>query len=173
MLPSYTAEEASCDLRNWLHQRARWLKGWLQTWLVHMREPLRLWRDAGIWGSLVVQAMTAAVILSALLHPLFLLWMGAVFLPRLAASERLSLFETGTSAACLTVFVLGYAVSFCCAIKAGRRIDGKLWLVSALTMPIYWLLISAAAWVALWEFAVKPFTWNKTRHGVTRHQQQT
>lgn len=169
MLPTYTAEEASCDFSNWLRQRARWLKGWLQTWLVHMRDPLRLWTEAGTLGSLVIQAMTAGIILSALFHPLFVLWMTASVLPHLLTSTSLSVFEIGAAASYLSVFVLGYGVAFCCAIKAGYRIDGKLWLGSALTMPAYWILVSMAAWVALWEFIVSPFSWNKTRHGVTRH----
>jgi hypothetical protein len=44
MIAASTREEANVALANWLHQRARWLKGFLQTWLVHMRNPLRLRR---------------------------------------------------------------------------------------------------------------------------------
>jgi hypothetical protein len=35
-------------------------------------------------------------------------------------------------------------------------------------MPLYWLLISAAAWLALWQFLRHPHRWNKTRHGFAR-----
>ena len=169
MLPTCTAEEASCDFGNWLRQRARWLKGWLQTWLVHMRDPLRLWSDAGPLGSLVIQAMTAGIILSALLHPFFVLWMGVSVLPRLFSGYALSVLEIGAAASYLSVFSLGYGISFCCAVKAGYHIDGKLWLGSALTMPFYWMIVSLAAWLAVWEFIFTPFRWNKTRHGVSRH----
>ena len=31
-------------LSNWIRQRSRWIKGYIQTWLVHMRHPLRLLR---------------------------------------------------------------------------------------------------------------------------------
>ncbi|MCB1434980.1 MAG: hypothetical protein KDK75_21340, partial [Alphaproteobacteria bacterium] len=37
-----------------------------------------------------------------------------------------------------------------------------------MTMPIYWLLMSAAAWYALWQFMTAPFHWNKTEHGLSR-----
>jgi hypothetical protein len=33
-------------------------------------------------------------------------------------------------------------------------------------MPLYWLLISVAAYRALWQFMTAPFTWEKTEHGL-------
>ena len=42
MLDSTTYEEAPAQLMWWLRQRTRWLKGYVQTWLVHMRAPREL-----------------------------------------------------------------------------------------------------------------------------------
>ena len=39
---STTFEEANSDLGNWIRQRSRWVKGYMQTWLVHMRDPWQL-----------------------------------------------------------------------------------------------------------------------------------
>ena len=47
---STTDEEAPIRFKAWLGQRSRWMKGWMQTWGVHMREPRRLWREAGPRG---------------------------------------------------------------------------------------------------------------------------
>jgi hypothetical protein len=33
-------------------------------------------------------------------------------------------------------------------------------------MPLYWLLISGAAYRAVWQFATDRFTWEKTAHGL-------
>jgi hypothetical protein len=44
-----------------------------------------------------------------------------------------------------------------------RRLFRLSWHV--LLMPLYWLLISAAAYRALWQFATAPFKWEKTEHG--------
>ncbi len=41
MLGSTTYEEAPAGFMSWLRQRTRWLKGYMQTWLVHMRDPAR------------------------------------------------------------------------------------------------------------------------------------
>ena len=38
---------------------------------------------------------------------------------------------------------------------------------AALLMPLYWLLISLAAWKGFWQIFTKPFYWEKTRHGLT------
>ena len=72
VLDSVTYEEANVYLGNWMQQRARWFKGFLQTWLVHMRNPLVLRREIGTDGIIVMLGMTFAVIFSALIHPIFL-----------------------------------------------------------------------------------------------------
>ena len=72
MIDSTTYEEAPARFRPWLRQRTRWFKGWMQTWLVHMREPRRLLRDLGLPGFLAFQLVVGGNALAALVHPLFL-----------------------------------------------------------------------------------------------------
>src|SRR5215831_2211538 len=55
VIGSTTYEEAPADCRAWLRQRARWFKGWMQTWLVHMRQPVTLFRAVGACGFLTFQ----------------------------------------------------------------------------------------------------------------------
>jgi hypothetical protein len=50
----------------------------------------------------------------------------------------------------------------------GRGLIG--WRGTLATMPLYWFLMSAAAWLALWQFIASPFHWNKTEHGLSRLQ---
>ena len=45
VLDSITYEEANSQVKNWIRQRSRWIKGYLQTYLVHMRQPLRYFRE--------------------------------------------------------------------------------------------------------------------------------
>src|SRR6185437_10254827 len=56
---------------SWLRQRTRWIKGYLQTWLVHMRDPRALWRELGPRGFIAFQIVIAGTVLSALVHPWF------------------------------------------------------------------------------------------------------
>ena len=71
MLDSDTYEEAPCRFQSWLQQRTRWLKGWMQTYFVHMRHPLKLWRQLGTGRFLGFQVIAGGLIFSALVHPWF------------------------------------------------------------------------------------------------------
>jgi glycosyltransferase XagB len=170
VLASDTLEEANMDLGNWLKQRRRWLKGFLQTWLVHMRAPGQLARNIGIDGFWTAQCMTLGVVGSALFHPFLLafsLWSllpaNMSRLPQTASTHLL----TGLG---LAILIGGYIVSMAIAAKGLRAIGfSRRWPVIA-TLPCYWLLMSVAAWQALWDFFVRPFHWHKTRHGLTLAQ---
>src|SRR6201996_7657145 len=45
VVDSTTFEEASCQAGQWLRQRSRWIKGYMQTLLVHTRRPMQLLRN--------------------------------------------------------------------------------------------------------------------------------
>jgi hypothetical protein len=40
-------------------------------------------------------------------------------------------------------------------------------IVPALLIPAYWLMMSIAAYKALWQLITKPFYWEKTSHGLS------
>ena len=167
-ITSCTFEEANVSLRNWMRQRTRWMKGFLATWLVHMREPLAALQELGPSGFWSMQALTIGVFASALVHPpclvasiLLVTWGHGQPVPSTAADNLIA----GLG---LLVFVLGYAVSMIAAWRALRRYRIFGWWRDLLAMPAYWLLMSVAAWLALWQFIVAPFHWNKTVHGLSR-----
>ena len=70
----------------------------------------------------------------------------------------------------LEVFVLGYGMAMLAGAKALRQRGLKGWWFTIATMPFYWLLMSIAAWMALWQFIFAPFKWNKTEHGLSKLQ---
>jgi len=160
-----TYEEAPTQVRAWLGQRTRWFKGWLQTWLVLMRKPALLVREMGLGPSLVFQVLVGGLILSSLAHPLILGYIGVIV-------WRLAMLEATTVGPLdLTLFALDFANiagSYAVFIALGRigmtqaeRLAvGPRWLLT----PLYWLLISQAAWRAVRELHSNPFFWNKTAH---------
>ena len=157
-------------LGNWLSQRARWLKGFLQTWLVHMRQPVRMMEEVGAAGFWASQAYTAGLVASALFHPFCLgltIWLIA---SGRALSADAGLFATAVAGLNLAVLLSGYAVTMLAGHRGIRRKGIRGWYFTLATMPLYWLLISLAAWMALWQFIVAPFYWNKTEHGVSSFQ---
>jgi glycosyltransferase XagB len=170
VLDSVTYEEANTELGNWTLQRARWLKGFLQTWLVHMRHPLALIKDIGWDGFWVMNAMTFGVVVSALFHPfliahaLYILWSGEL------TGQAVSIEMMSLASLNLVVLFCGYSFAIYASYKALRikKITG--WWRVLMTMPVYWVLMTAAGWMAVWQFIVTPFYWNKTRHGLSSFQ---
>ena len=70
----------------------------------------------------------------------------------------------------LLVFIAGYVLSIMLTHRALRLRGISGWGGTLATMPVYWLLMSGAAWLALWQFMTAPFHWNKTEHGLSRLQ---
>lgn len=164
VLPCETLEEAPNTLSDWLPQRTRWLKGWMQTWLVHTRQPVRTLREMGVVAFSGFHLIFGGMILAALVHPfmyVLLIWQYLTIGPFAMPVDGTGLFVTG-----LTAFNLGLgylSAVLLCALAAMRRGQAGL-LFHLLTLPFYWLLVSAAAWRALWQLLVHPFKWEKTRH---------
>lgn len=161
-----TFEEAPLRLGSWLSQRTRWLKGYMQTYLVHMREPRRFWRETGTIGFAACQLFLLGTILGGLLNPI--LWL--LFAIWLWTGE--GLLGAGAGSIVLAVaplsLVVGNAIIVYLSLLAPLR-RGWLDLVPwALFAPVYWILISLAAWLALFELIGAPFYWAKTKHGLTR-----
>jgi cellulose synthase/poly-beta-1,6-N-acetylglucosamine synthase-like glycosyltransferase len=171
VLDSTTYEEANTEIWNWMKQRRRWLKGFLQTWLVHNRNPIQLLRDIGISGFLTVQCMTLGIFLSALLHPILLGLTFWGFTPGPLAEKMQTLLGGMTSGLSLIVLIAGYSSAIAASGKGLKQVGVFGWSQVLLTIPLYWLLISCAAWMALWDFVVAPFHWHKTKHGLSKQMQ--
>lgn len=158
-----TLEAAPEELRVWLPQRTRWLKGWLQTWLVHMRHPVNLLAEVGPVSFLLVQILLAGMFFSALLHPvIFLSAIAYSVMPLLGFSlAQWQLWLLGVDCA---VLLFSYAVFVLLGWRSLTfRERTGLPLIVAMT-PVYWLLTSYAAWLAAMEFIRHPHRWNKTPH---------
>ncbi|SER91141.1 glycosyltransferase family 2 protein [Rhizobium sp. NFR03] len=169
MLVRPTLEDAPTETAVWFAQRTRWYKGWLQTWLVMMRDPGFLYRQMGWKAFATSQILVAGMILSALSHPLtlaFLFYLGWTLM-----AGNLSSGDTLLASCLMILDILNIIGSYAIVIQLGRkpmspeewRAVGGRWRA----VPAYWLMISAAAWAAIIELYRKPFAWNKTPHRPT------
>ncbi len=164
---STTFEEASCHAGNWIRQRSRWMKGYMQTFLVHTRRPLHLMRTIGPLGFLGFVFFIGGTVLSGLFNPIFWLlyvgWLAAAFSGFEAVFPEPLLF--------LSLFNLlagNGALVFLNMLAPIRR--GWLDLIPySLTSLGYWVMISVAAYKGFWQLLRNPFYWEKTQHGVSRH----
>jgi hypothetical protein len=155
---STTSEEAPIRFKAWLGQRSRWMKGWMKTWGVHMREPRRLWREAGPRGFLTLNIIVGGNVLTALAYPILVIEIAAYLLTSFTGSLAPLHIATITAGFASTVVIglMGLA-------RRGRLRRG--WVL-ALT-PFYWGCLSIAAWRALGQLWYDPYRWEKTEHGLT------
>jgi glycosyltransferase XagB len=163
ILDATTYEEATSRCGNWIRQRSRWVKGYMQTWLNQMRHPVRLMRMMGPKAFIMFQLFFGACTLALLLNPIYwalaALWF-ATHMHWIELAFPAPILYAGTAglfvgnAACVLVAVSG---------AFGRRnYDDVKW---AFLAPFYWLLMSVAAYKALAQLVTKPYYWEKTEHG--------
>ena len=168
MISSTTYEEAPAEAGPWLRQRTRWFKGWMQTWLVHMRQPRRLLRELGPAGFAGFQLMVGGNVLAALVHPLFMVALivaiknGDFIWPADDAPAALLGALYGTTA------IIGYLSSGFLGWLGlmHRGLTPAAWVL--LLTPLHWLLLSLAAWRAVYQLIFAPFLWEKTAHGLAK-----
>jgi cellulose synthase/poly-beta-1,6-N-acetylglucosamine synthase-like glycosyltransferase len=164
VLDSTTLEEANSDVVNWVRQRSRWYKGYLQTWLVHMREPVRLWREVGGRAFLGINLLLGAVPLVAVLNPIFWALTAVWFLAQPHALTALlpAPIYYPALASMLAGNVLALYVSII-AIRVRRQPD---LLLAVILSPLYWAMMSIAAIRALVQLLHAPYFWEKSVHGL-------
>jgi len=161
---STTFEEANSELYNWIRQRSRWHKGYIQTWLVHMRHPLRLLREIGWKPFLSFQLVVAGTFFAALLNPVYWTLTALWFLTHWGLIQEIYpgiVFYLGA----ISMYFGNFAFTYMNVAGAMRR--GYYDIVKyALLSPLYWGLMSVGAWKGFLQLVYKPHFWEKTVHGL-------
>jgi glycosyltransferase XagB len=166
VLDSITLEEANSDVINWIKQRSRWYKGYMQTWLVHMRHPRALVRELGLPGFIGFNLFIAGTPLLSLINPIFWAMTALWFL--IHPPVILALFPAWLYYLSLAVMVAGN-VSLFYSWLVSARVDGSPRLVVAgILVPLYWTLMSLAVTKAAVQLVTAPSFWEKTVHGLDK-----
>jgi cellulose synthase/poly-beta-1,6-N-acetylglucosamine synthase-like glycosyltransferase len=168
MLNSVTWEEAVAHASQWTRQRSRWVKGYLQTYLVHMRHPLRLLREIGLRAFLDFQLVMGGSSLILLLNPIMWGLTVSYFLTKGTPISALieSVYPTPLYYPALLCLLGNFAFFYMQLYICVRRGYADL-ARYALLGPFYWLLMSVGAWVGLVSLVRAPYYWEKTSHGVS------
>jgi glycosyltransferase XagB len=166
VLDSITYEEANSDFVNWVKQRSRWYKGYMQTWLVHMRDPRQLLADVGPAGFIGFHLFVGGTPWLSLVNPVFWALTAIWFISPLEFIRQLFPFWIYYFAIfCLIFGNLAYVYTNMVAARQHGRPD--LVLASMLS-PLYWVMMSIAAIKALVQLVTAPSFWEKTVHGLDR-----
>ena len=155
MLRTPTWESAPERLKDWLPQRTRWVKGYMQTWGVHMRAPF----SGGFRRFTTLQATLGLAILSAVIHGpvLLLILVDLVFAFVAGRPPRASLAD-------LALLGGGWIGAVSTMTMGARRAGLRMRLFDAFVAPFYWALHSLAASWSIWQLCTRPHHWNKTNH---------
>lgn len=163
LIHTVTYEEANCRAWPWVRQRSRWLKGFLVTWLVHMRNPLQLWRDLGTARFLGLQTIFLATFAQFACAPLlwsfWITWFGIPHPVALTLGNSVAL-------SMAAVFLLAEVINMAISMTAVSGKEHRHLMAFVPTTLLYYPLGMLAAYKALKELIAQPFYWDKTQHGV-------
>jgi cellulose synthase/poly-beta-1,6-N-acetylglucosamine synthase-like glycosyltransferase len=165
MLTLPTLEDAPTRLSQWLPQRTRWFKGWMQTWLVHMRDPGRFLAETGAGNTVRFQILTLGMVFSALVYPFMLIeviWLSMQFAS--GGGQEMPAHKALLFAIDFANVALGHFGFLMLGAKSHHNNSVRRTILVALGLPFYWTLLSAAAWRAAWQLGFKPHFWEKTDH---------
>jgi len=165
IIDSVTLEEANSKFGNWLRQRSRWIKGYMQTYLVHMRNPIQLVKNQG-WHALVFQLTLGGKIAFIFINPFLWLMTVSYFVlyslvgPTIESFYPATVFYMAVTSLVFGNFLFLYYYMIGLAKKEQWNLIKFVFLV-----PFYWLMVSIAGTIALYQLIFKPHYWEKTVHG--------
>jgi cellulose synthase/poly-beta-1,6-N-acetylglucosamine synthase-like glycosyltransferase len=162
---STTMEEANTSVPNFIRQRSRWIKGYMQTTLVHARRPRQLIREIG-WRRFASFALliggTPATFLGVI--PLYVVTLFTIFIPAEVLGQ---FFPVWLLWLCLINFIIGNSVMVYLSMMGPYKRGTFELILWAILNPIYWILHSIASYKGLWQLLTRPHYWEKTEHGLT------
>ncbi|TWR24071.1 glycosyltransferase [Mucilaginibacter pallidiroseus] len=166
IINSTTYEEANNEPFNWIRQRSRWIKGYMQSYLVHMRNPVALWKRIGWKGFLGFSFFIGATPVTFLVYPLLL----AIFICYVVfdLSTIRSLFPDWVLFMSIFNLMVGNILMIYVNMMAVFKRRYYELILFAIANPIYWLMHSISAYKGLYQLIVKPFYWEKTNHGLSK-----
>lgn len=165
VIDSLTLEEAPILVKAWLSQRSRWIKGYMQTYIVHMRHPVALYHALGPTGFFGFQLFIGAPCVLFLITPfIWMFWalqlLGGWYVPAYFTGYLYSIGMFNLVAGLIIPAVYSLIV-----IAHSKWWDA---IPYSVCFPLYWILHSIASFKALWQLIFRPHYWEKTSHGLSR-----
>ncbi len=169
VINSTTMEEANTSVPSFIRQRSRWIKGYMQTSLVHARRPWALVRQVGLRRFVAFVLLIAGTPLTFLgVIPFYIVTAVTLIGPTELVA---TFFPVWLLWITVLNFVIGNVVMIYLSMMGPYKRGTFHLVLWSLLNPAYWVLHSLAAYKALWQLMTKPHYWEKTEHGVTSHVQ--
>ncbi|MFC1483222.1 glycosyltransferase family 2 protein, partial [Candidatus Margulisiibacteriota bacterium] len=157
-----TYEEANSKFINWVRQRSRWIKGYMQTYLVYMRHPIKFIKQVGLYKFMLFQFVVGGTFLFPLCNPVLLFFSIASIINPL---YYMNTFPAFIVPMCWFNLIIGNGLLITTNYLISKKYRNTQMTLSALMIPIYWFLMSFGGYFAFFELLTNPFYWQKTHHG--------
>lgn len=167
MLDSTTFEEANSSFFGWIRQRSRWIKGYLQTYLVHLRKLSKFRKDKQLFNIFIFQQFIGGTVMSLLINPFMWIILISYYAFRPEIGSFIESFYSGP-----ILYMAGFSVIFgnflylYYYMMANVMKKNYALIPFTFILPFYWLMMSLSAWIAIYGISIKPFYWSKTKHGL-------
>ncbi|MCP5369814.1 MAG: glycosyltransferase [Rickettsiaceae bacterium] len=157
MIDSITMEEAPDHCITWIGQRARWIKGFIQTIGVFMKTDIN-------YNIFSMQKVLVVYIFMGLsvYNFIFLPWLLMIIFMALHVSVYYFWVINSILGLCYMYITAYLAIS---SKDSLVKLNNPYHYLVLFIWPLYFILHSIAAYRALWELVKAPFKWNKTPHG--------
>lgn len=166
IIDSVTLEEANSKWGNWLRQRSRWIKGYMQTYLVHNRDIYQSTKKQKL-HSLIFHLVIGGKIAFIIINPF--LWLATISYfaayayvgPAIESLYPSYVFYMAVISLVFGNFLFMYYYMIGCMKREQYSVLKYTFLI-----PFYWIMISIAGGIALYQLFFKPHYWEKTVHGL-------
>ena len=162
-----TQEEAVSHYQDWVNQRSRWIKGFIQSWAVHMRLH-RAAPDNKIFhfksrllNFAALQITIGATLLAAFIHVPSLLIIGGLTLTNVLTHQNYVIPNS-----LLIITGISYGAALLINVAGALYAKKYFLLFYVPLLPIYWLLYFLPALIAAHEIFTAPSHWRKTNHNI-------
>jgi cellulose synthase/poly-beta-1,6-N-acetylglucosamine synthase-like glycosyltransferase len=162
MINSITLEESLLDVKAWIYQRARWIKGFITTYFVYKYNLKSKTHKFPLLAQLSINIFLGLSVLNFIMFPLLCL------APLLIEYKGILLIFRDIS---IVLYVLYcYLTAAYAMINLQKRFFSFTIkdIVVIIGWPFYFTLHSFASWRAIYELLVIPYKWNKTEHGISK-----
>lgn len=157
LIPTVTYEEVNC-------QPWRWLKGFMITYIVHLKDPAQFLRELGSKHFMGLQMTFLATFPQFLFAPVLWFFWITIFGYHHPIQNMLG---DSTIQALLLLFFFSEILNMTMGMTAITSPNRRHLLKWVVTMPLHFTLGPLVSYKALYELIVTPFYWDKTEHGVS------
>jgi hypothetical protein len=138
----------------------------MQTVIFHSRRPIFFWRDLGPRRAVAAATLIVGAIFGCLLWPAFAV--GTIWRALTAGQGALTPWREMTDVFTYILALSGVWTILLPALIAAKFRRLKVTASTLVLLPVYYLLVSAATWVAMLDLILRPHYWAKTAHGRSR-----